>query len=290
MSRDPFKIDGPTCISFSGGRTSAYMLWRVLQSHGGKLPADAVVCFANTGKEDEATLRFVRECSQRWSVPITWVEYRNDEAMFAVVDFDTASRDGEPFEAVIRRRNYLPNPVTRFCTSELKIRTMHKFLRANWQALGWESHDLEWDQMIGIRADESRRVGKIRARGHSTETTKEAMLMPLADAGVTLADIERFWEVQPFGLELNTFNGRTLAGNCDLCFLKPAAQVASLIAEKPDRAVFWIRMEALALASKPSGAVFRSDRPSYAAMLHTATAQEDFIGHNEEAISCFCGD
>lgn len=291
MSHDPFKITGPTCISFSGGRTSAYMLWRVLQSHGGKLPADAVVCFANTGKEDEATLRFVRECSQRWSVPITWVEYRNDEAMFAVVDFDTASRDGEPFEAVIRRRNYLPNPVTRFCTSELKIRTMHKFLRANWQALGWESHDLEWDQMIGIRADESRRVGKIRARGHSTETTKETMLMPLADAGVTLADIERFWEGQPFGLELNTFNGRTLAGNCDLCFLKPAAQVASLIAEKPDRAVFWIRMEALALASRPSGTVFRSDRPSYAAMLNTASVQSDAFGHtDEEAIACFCGD
>ena len=290
MSHDPFRIDGPTCISFSGGRTSAYRLWRVLQSHGGKLPADAVVCFANTGKEDEATLRFVRECSERWSVPITWVEYRNDDAMFAVVDFDTASRNGEPFEAIIRKRNYLPNPVTRFCTSELKIRTMHKWLRSNWQALGWDAHDLEWDQMIGIRADESRRVAKIRARGHSTETTKETMLMPLADADVNLGDIERFWGSQHFGLELPTYGGRTLAGNCDLCFLKPAAQVASLIAEKPERATFWIRMEALALASKPSGAVFRSDRPSYAAMLKTAADQQDFIGHDEEAMSCFCGD
>lgn len=74
MTRDPFKIDGPTCISFSGGRTSAYMLWRVLQSNGG-LPSDAVVCFANTGKESPETLYFVQACAREWSVPITWVEY-----------------------------------------------------------------------------------------------------------------------------------------------------------------------------------------------------------------------
>lgn len=66
--REPFAIDQPTCISFSGGRTSAYMLWRVLQANGG-LPADAVVCFANTGKEVEATLRFVRDCAEHWHVP-----------------------------------------------------------------------------------------------------------------------------------------------------------------------------------------------------------------------------
>lgn len=49
--RNPFQITEPTCISFSGGRTSAYMLWRVLQAHDGKLPDEAVVCFANTGME-----------------------------------------------------------------------------------------------------------------------------------------------------------------------------------------------------------------------------------------------
>jgi hypothetical protein len=51
--RNPFLIDEPTVISFSGGRTSAYMLWRVLEANGG-LPEDAIVCFANTGKEEEA--------------------------------------------------------------------------------------------------------------------------------------------------------------------------------------------------------------------------------------------
>jgi len=283
--RDPFLIDSPTCISFSGGRTSAYMLWRVLQSNGG-LPGEAVVCFANTGKEDEATLRFVRDCGKHWSVPIVWVEYRNDERGYAVVDFETASRNGEPFEAIIRKRNYLPNPVTRFCTVELKIRAMHKHLKS----LGWKNGD-GWDQFVGIRADEERRVSKIRARP-SPETVKETMCLPLADAGITIRDIDAFWSAQPFKLGLPTVNGKTLAGNCDLCFLKAGNQVQTLISEKPERAVWWASMEALALAlaSKPSGARFRSDRPSYQAMLDNSRDQVDAFGYADAGIDCFCGD
>ena len=79
---NPFEIKEPTCISFSGGRTSAYMLWRVLEAHGGKLPQEAVVCFANTGKEDEATLQFVQDCSTHWNVEIHWIEYRYDDIGF----------------------------------------------------------------------------------------------------------------------------------------------------------------------------------------------------------------
>lgn len=48
---NPYLIEGPTLYSFSGGRTSAYLLKHCLDAHGGKLPDDHVVCFANTGKE-----------------------------------------------------------------------------------------------------------------------------------------------------------------------------------------------------------------------------------------------
>lgn len=69
------------------------MLWCVLQTNNG-LPPDTMVCFANTGKEVETTLCFVRDCAERWQVPIHWLEYRITEAGFTVVDFDTASREG----------------------------------------------------------------------------------------------------------------------------------------------------------------------------------------------------
>ena len=275
---DPFKIDSPTAISFSGGRTSAYMLWRVLQSNGG-LPPEAIVCFANTGKEDEATLRFVRDCGVNWGVEIHQLEFRDADPAFERVDFDIASRNGEPFEALIKKRNYLPNPVTRFCTVELKVRTMHRYLKS----IGW----VEWESMLGIRADEQRRVAKIGQQDYGKHETKRA---PLATAGITKEHVGEFWRNQAFDLYLPNNNGVTMHGNCDLCFLKGGHQILSLITEKPERAVWWAKMESLALASKPSGAVFRSDRPSYASMLKFSQQQQNLFDPDEEAIACFCGD
>ena len=257
---DPFKIDSPTCISFSGGRTSAFMLWRVLQSNGG-LPDEARVCFANTGKEDPATLDFVRDCGVHWGVPITWLEYGR-----GVVTYDTASRAGEPYAALITKKSYLPNPIARFCTSDLKIKPIEAFMR--------ESGLSDYETMVGIRFDEQRRVAKLR----------DSKLTPLVTAGVDQGTVQAFWQASAFDLGLTFRDGVTAAGNCDLCFLKGGAQIQSLIQEKPERAIWWATMEA------QIGGTFRSDRPSYAAMLKFSKEQRDMFDKDEEAISCFCGD
>jgi 3'-phosphoadenosine 5'-phosphosulfate sulfotransferase (PAPS reductase)/FAD synthetase len=262
--RDPFKIDSPTCISFSGGRTSAYMLWRVLQSNGG-LPDETVVCFANTGKEEEATLRFVQDCAEHWAVPIVWLEYTAEKPNFAQVDYQTASRNGEPFTALVNKKSYLPNPVARFCTEELKVKSINRYL---------ESKGIDADTMVGVRADEPRRVGKLRARG---------LFIPLVDAGVRQGDVQAFWKAQPFNLGLEFRNGVTALGNCDLCFLKGPDQIMGLIKDKPSRAVWWAQQE------ENIGATFRSDRPSYATMMKFADAQSDMF-NNEGSVECFCGD
>jgi 3'-phosphoadenosine 5'-phosphosulfate sulfotransferase (PAPS reductase)/FAD synthetase len=223
------------------------MLWLVLQSNGG-LPDEAVVCFANTGKEEEATLRFVRDCGERWGVPIHWLEYQRGE-----VTFDTASRNGEPFDALTTKKSYLPNPVARFCTQELKIKLIEAFCP-------------EAQSMLGIRADEPRRAAKMTRH-----------LLPLVRDGVCKDDVIKFWNEQEFDLE-------TSIGNCDLCFLKGASEIMSTIRDKPERAIWWAAQE------KKIGGTFRSDRPSYASMLNNVRQQVDMFSGEDESIPCFCGD
>lgn len=287
----PYKLSGTTVVSFSGGCTSAYMLRKVLDNNEDL--SDLVVTFANTGKEHPATLEFVQECAERWAVPIVWLEFRDDEPGFAVVDYASASRQGEPFEALIRKRKYLPNPVTRFCTIDLKIRIIHKYLRS----LGLSTEEMPVDMMTGIRADEPRRVVKIRHRKSTSESKWATMVMPLADAGVGVQDVTDFWAGQPFDLMLPTINGRTLEGNCDLCFLKGAKQVYSIIAGDRDEPIrkgdWWARMESSVVSGGKftgDGARFRSDRPSYQQMLDYSDTQFDMFADHDEAIACFCGD
>lgn len=285
MRGEPFLIEGPACISFSGGRTSGYMLWRILQAHQWILPDNVKVIFANTGKEMEETLRFVQACSVHWNVPITWVEYRqrSGEHQFEVVNMKTASRQGEPLEAVISHRTFLPNPIARFCTVEAKIRTMHCYLRS----IGWT----EWDSYVGIRADEPRRVAKL---GNQDYGKHEQRFAPLATAGITAKHVGKFWEGHTFDLGLPNINGTTMHGNCDLCFLKGGKQVYSLIREQPSRALWWMKQEAKiqsAGTATGDGARFRSDRPSYARMYEAAMNQGEMFDFDDDPIEdCACTD
>ena len=275
----PYRITEPTCISFSGGRTSAYMLWKILEAHDMSLPSEAIVCFANTGKEEEATLRFIDRCSTEWGVKIHWLEYTHHEDVkqrFKQVTFETASRDGQPFFELIDQNGkpFLPNPVARICTVRLKLNVIHHYLLS----LGWDHEEnQDW---VGIRADELRRAAKI----HRSRT-------PLVVDGVTKETVGNFWRQHSFDLELPSINGVTMHGNCDLCFLKPAQQILSLIREKPERANWWIKMEQHAQSSsRNTGATFRNDRPSYAQMQEFALKQTDLFDPDDEGIACFCGD
>ena len=255
------------------------MLWRFIEANDG-LPDDCIVTFANTGKEAEETLEFVRDCGKQWDVPIVWLEYQWAEATkdrFKVTAFYTAARDGEPFEEVIRVAGVLPNPVARFCSLEMKVKTIGRFLFS----IGMVekiSHG-EAFSIVGIRADEQRRAAKI-----------EPHRSPLVSAGVTKEAVSIFWKHQPFDLKLPNHSGVTPHGNCDLCFLKSAGLIKSLVEEKPSRADWWAKMEREVAAAGQSGGVWRQDRPTYAQMQVIAREQGQLDLAGDETIPCFCGD
>ena len=102
---------GLTQISFSGGRTSGYMLHEILRANG-DLPDRCKVVFSNTGREMPETLDFVQECSERWNVPIVWVEDAErvkGQPIFDVVSHNSCSRNGEPFARLIQRKKACPD-------------------------------------------------------------------------------------------------------------------------------------------------------------------------------------
>lgn len=280
---NPYFVDEPAVIAFSGGRTSAFMLHQILNAHDGVLPSYVRVVFANTGREMPATLDFVEDCSQNWDVPIAWLQYagrtqkegsKNYDYRFEVVNYKTASRNGEPFELAISEIGSLPNSVSRWCTGQLKERTINRYASA-------EGFDLPLYTLIGIRADEQRRARKI----HKKIIDQQDKFCPMVEAGHTKADVSAFWSSQNFDLGLPTVNGVTDWGNCDLCFLKGRSKRLSIVREAPQLADWWAQQE------QKIGDQFDRSSPSYAQMKIIASDQGRLFEFEDgPEIDCFCGD
>jgi 3'-phosphoadenosine 5'-phosphosulfate sulfotransferase (PAPS reductase)/FAD synthetase len=249
-----------TMISFSGGRTSA-MMTKILWD---EMPEDEkIVCFANTGKEHEATLQFVHDFETHFNIPIHWLEYCPTDG-YKLVDFYKAAREGEPYAALVEKRNFCPNPVARYCTTELKIRPMKKFM----QSLGFK----EWENAIGIRFDEPSRYARL-PKGCAKEPYET--VAPLYQLRVTKPDVLRYWKQQAFDLMLPEH-----LGNCDLCFLKARTKLKKIIKEEPERADWWMEQEAKV------GGTFRNNLSYAKIKMLVETAPELF--DSEVEMDCLC--
>jgi 3'-phosphoadenosine 5'-phosphosulfate sulfotransferase (PAPS reductase)/FAD synthetase len=241
---DPFHVTGPAVVSLSGGRTSAFLLHEILQAHGGTLPADVVVCFCNTGREMPATLDFVRDCAAAWGVDVVWLEYRREvrpgqraRIYSERVNHNSASRAGEPFDALLVGKGLVPDPFRRFCTEELKVSTVKRYVV---EVLGWKA----WTNIVGLRADETARLEK-RHRAEASETWHSPWRssFPLFDAGKTVLDVRRFWQASTFDLRLLD----AVEGNCDGCFMKSSADLGVMFRRYPERMRWWTEKEAACL-------------------------------------------
>lgn len=263
-----------------------------------------ITCFCNTGKERLQTLDFVHEVETRWKVPIVWLEYHRVPAVFIPsgvfpterrnqnlansakngehvhwfrkVNYDTASRNGGPFDELLYWASVLPNVTSRICSTQLKLRTAMRYLFS----IGIH----QYSPVIGIRKDEEHRATQILATCDSFEHPD----FPLITAGITESEVQRFWKGNSFDLNLKSYEG-----NCDLCFLKAKWKRKLLILENPGMADWWKNWE-LKKAGLQNGRYFRLGE-SYAdieAQALDENRQQDlcFTTEKDQDIPCSCAE
>ncbi len=210
-------------VSFSGGRTSAYMSWWLKNHRAEKY--NLIFLFANTGLEHENTLKFVDQCDKAWGLNVVWLEAVIDPrykkgTRHKVVTYETASRSGEPFAAGVAKFG-LPNREFKWCTRDLKIYVLNSYKRS----LGFASEHLK---AIGIRTDEIDRM-----------SSADNVLYPLITMNPSdKPKILNWFKDQPFDLDLPEH-----LGNCVTCHKKSDRKLYTIAKHNPEYFDFIAAME-----------------------------------------------
>lgn len=218
----------PLLVSFSAGETSAFMSYWVKENLSDEY--EPLFVFANTGLENEETLIFADKCDKRFNLNLVWVEQvqiheKGKGATYKVVDFKTASRDGEPFEDAIKKFG-IPNQSYPHCTRETKLYALKKYARDYFNTTKYYT-------AIGIRVDEIDRM--------NDKFKENRIIYPLIKKDMKPMSkpmINEFWQKMPFRLDLKGYQG-----NCKTCWKKSDKKLYKIAQENPSYFDFFDRME-----------------------------------------------
>jgi len=164
-------------ISYGGGVQSTAMIVLATQGH---IPDVDAALFANVGDDSEhpVTLKYVREIAIPWAaergLPIH--ELRPQRRGQETSLYHEITQEGS-------RRDLIPvfgeqgNPMGRACTADFKIKTLHRWLRAN----GATKKSPAFVQ-LGISTDEIERAGR------GKNASMEIRQYPLLDLGLNRTD------------------------------------------------------------------------------------------------------
>jgi len=212
-------------VSFSGGQTSGFMCFFLLFNFGHLY--EFIFLFANTGEEREETLVFIDKVDKAFGLKLVWLEAVVNPKMgkgirHKVVNFETASRNGQPFEAFVSKSG-IPNANKPQCSDRLKKLPIEDYKK---------THGLRGlRHCIGIRNDEKHRKSK--------QGQQYNLIYPLCDwIEIDKQDINTFWENMPFSLGIEEHQG-----NCKTCWKKSNPKLWLLAIEEPESFLFMARME-----------------------------------------------
>lgn len=211
-------------VAFSGGESSAYMLELLLQKY--RKSNRIIICFCNTGEEDEETLIFAKKIAEYHNVEVVWLEYAKKRG-FKIVDFETAYRKtkyeidnrypNHPFRTWVEDYG-MPQYPKRTCTREMKERTISRYLSSI------KAFPRFCVRCVGIRFDE---IGK--------RTPDPKQYYELILQGVTKKRVNGYFEYEmPFRLQIPSYEG-----NCGACISKALRNLCTIARYKPEKFDFF---------------------------------------------------
>jgi hypothetical protein len=238
-------------VSFSGGRTSAYMVHCIEQMRKrGEWLGSVEYVFMDTGAEHPKTYEFIKKCVEHFGIKLTCLQGDFEQPVgvghsYKVVPIESLKHDmiNGPFGRLMAKYG-VPTVASAWCTSRMKEETHDKYCNDKY---GKDNY-VTW---LGIRADEPKRlrIGKnpmLRYMAEITDFEKE--------------DVLDFWESMLFNLEIDEH-----LGNCVFCFKKSINKVALAARDEPALADHFI--DAIDKANNrinevtaiPKGVMFRSN-------------------------------
>ena len=230
-------------VSFSGGRTSAYMAKWLLDNKSDEY--DFHFVFSNTGLEHEKTLEFVDRCDREWELDLVWLEAVTHKELrkgqtYKVVNFKTASRNGEPYKQLASIEG-LPCVTRPICSDRLKSNILKKFRN------GISKNAVS---AIGIRVDEIDRM--------NPDFEKERIAYPLISMRPTKKpEIINWFKENVFDLEISEH-----LGNCVTCWKKTDRKLMTIAKNSPEYFIPFQEIEKkyYNILSKEAGAVDGVDK------------------------------
>lgn len=200
-------------VSFSGGRTSAYLVHLMEQKRKNE-GWDVKYVFLDTGAEHPKTYDFVRACVKHFNIQLTVLKTVVMPEMGVGVGYEVCSLDSigwnlTRFKSVVAKYSN-PCVTSPFCTDRLKTTPMLKYLNATYG----KGNYTNW---LGMRIDEKRRL------------KQKPGIKYLAEISIMEKnDILGWWEQMPFDLDINEH-----LGNCVFCFKKGTTKIALAIKDEP---------------------------------------------------------
>lgn len=219
-------------ISFSGGRTSAYLVNLF------KDDPEAHFVLMDTGAEHPATYQFIKDIVKNWNIDLICLRTvvnpkMNIGCTYRVIGLDDLKQDLEPWKAMLAKYG-APYYDLASCTARMKTEPFEKYC-------GERFGKGNYERWIGIRSDEPRRLPieileKLNLPIHKDAVHQKKGFRYLAEVSeFEKDDILDWWEKQPFDLAITEH-----LGNCVFCIKKALNKVALAEKDEPEQFVKWV--------------------------------------------------